>query len=249
MQMLGIDQQSGSKRPVVLVGPFEHHSNLLPWRESRAKVVSIRDLAASSSKSSASTRNHNACVGSVQVIEPDWHSCCSRLRLPAHQHVQSSYLLDSTSLFVHVRVLLPVTTQAGVDMQHLEQVLQKYSSSGRRVIGAFSAVSNITGLASDMDAITGLSDIVSCGACNACSPELHVSSLYICSTATSLWSSSCLGLRCSCSTCHDQHAPWRAWPRASRQGKTCHLQDGLDDDSLKHCNPIPDHTHAYSLPC
>jgi selenocysteine lyase/cysteine desulfurase len=41
-------------------------------------------------------------------------------------------------------------------MQHLEQVLQKYSSTGRRVIGAFSAVSNITGLASDMDAITGL---------------------------------------------------------------------------------------------
>lgn len=27
--------------PVVLVGPYEHHSNLLPWRESRAKVVEI----------------------------------------------------------------------------------------------------------------------------------------------------------------------------------------------------------------
>lgn len=29
------------KRPVVFVGPFEHHSNLLPWRESGAKVVII----------------------------------------------------------------------------------------------------------------------------------------------------------------------------------------------------------------
>ncbi|TYZ62031.1 hypothetical protein PybrP1_008787, partial [[Pythium] brassicae (nom. inval.)] len=29
------------RRPVVFVGPFEHHSNLLPWRESGAKVVII----------------------------------------------------------------------------------------------------------------------------------------------------------------------------------------------------------------
>jgi len=29
--------------PVVFVGPFEHHSNLLPWRESNAKIVTIRE--------------------------------------------------------------------------------------------------------------------------------------------------------------------------------------------------------------
>ncbi len=29
-------------RPVVFVGPMEHHSNLLPWRESAARVVSIK---------------------------------------------------------------------------------------------------------------------------------------------------------------------------------------------------------------
>ncbi|TYZ68359.1 hypothetical protein PybrP1_005386 [[Pythium] brassicae (nom. inval.)] len=29
------------RRPVVFVGPFEHHSNLLPWRESGAKMVII----------------------------------------------------------------------------------------------------------------------------------------------------------------------------------------------------------------
>lgn len=27
--------------PVVFIGPYEHHSNILPWRESRAKVVEI----------------------------------------------------------------------------------------------------------------------------------------------------------------------------------------------------------------
>ncbi len=31
------------QRPVVLVGPFEHHSNELPWRESIAEVIRIRE--------------------------------------------------------------------------------------------------------------------------------------------------------------------------------------------------------------
>ena len=34
------------ERPVVFVGPFEHHSNLLPWRESSALVVTIPEDAA-----------------------------------------------------------------------------------------------------------------------------------------------------------------------------------------------------------
>ena len=34
-----------SKRAVVLVGPHEHHSNLLPWRESSALVVSVPEDA------------------------------------------------------------------------------------------------------------------------------------------------------------------------------------------------------------
>ncbi len=33
------------RRPVVLVGPYEHHSNELPWRESIADVVAIRQDA------------------------------------------------------------------------------------------------------------------------------------------------------------------------------------------------------------
>lgn len=35
-----------AQNPVVFVGPYEHHSNLLPWRESRAKVVEIPEAAA-----------------------------------------------------------------------------------------------------------------------------------------------------------------------------------------------------------
>lgn len=35
------DQIPASQRPVVFVGPFEHHSNELPWRESIADVVTI----------------------------------------------------------------------------------------------------------------------------------------------------------------------------------------------------------------
>jgi len=30
-------------RPVVFIGPYEHHSNILPWRESRAEVIEIAE--------------------------------------------------------------------------------------------------------------------------------------------------------------------------------------------------------------
>lgn len=33
------------KLPMVFVGPFEHHSNLLPWREVGAKVIRIKETA------------------------------------------------------------------------------------------------------------------------------------------------------------------------------------------------------------
>ena len=36
---LDVPLKEGAKQPVVFVGPFEHHSNELPWRESCAKVV------------------------------------------------------------------------------------------------------------------------------------------------------------------------------------------------------------------
>ena len=40
--LLGVSAASGSaKRPVVFIGPYEHHSNILPWRESGAEIIEI----------------------------------------------------------------------------------------------------------------------------------------------------------------------------------------------------------------
>jgi len=39
------DAIPSAERPVVFIGPFEHHSNELPWRESIAEVVTIREDA------------------------------------------------------------------------------------------------------------------------------------------------------------------------------------------------------------
>ncbi|MES0824407.1 aminotransferase class V-fold PLP-dependent enzyme [Ruegeria sp. SCP11] len=38
VSLLGVD---AADRPVVLIGPYEHHSNILPWRESKARVIEI----------------------------------------------------------------------------------------------------------------------------------------------------------------------------------------------------------------
>lgn len=38
VNLLGVNQ---AKTPVVFIGPYEHHSNILPWRESKAEVVEI----------------------------------------------------------------------------------------------------------------------------------------------------------------------------------------------------------------
>ncbi|MFL6295444.1 MAG: hypothetical protein ACJ75M_06365 [Actinomycetes bacterium] len=43
VHLLELDGRAGpaGDRPVVFVGPYEHHSNLLPWRESPAEVVVV----------------------------------------------------------------------------------------------------------------------------------------------------------------------------------------------------------------
>ena len=38
VSLLGVEE---ADRPVVLIGPYEHHSNILPWRESKARVVEV----------------------------------------------------------------------------------------------------------------------------------------------------------------------------------------------------------------
>ncbi len=42
VSLLGVND---ARRAVVFVGPYEHHSNLLPWRESRAEVVELPEAA------------------------------------------------------------------------------------------------------------------------------------------------------------------------------------------------------------
>ncbi len=43
VNLMGIEE---ADQPVVFIGPYEHHSNILPWRESKAKVVEIPEDAA-----------------------------------------------------------------------------------------------------------------------------------------------------------------------------------------------------------
>jgi selenocysteine lyase/cysteine desulfurase len=43
VKLLGVE---AAQNPVVLHGPYEHHSNILPWRESRAKVIEIPEALA-----------------------------------------------------------------------------------------------------------------------------------------------------------------------------------------------------------
>ncbi len=40
VSLLGVEQ---ARQPVVFIGPYEHHSNILPWRESRATLVEIAE--------------------------------------------------------------------------------------------------------------------------------------------------------------------------------------------------------------
>ena len=84
------DQIPADERPVVFIGPYEHHSNELLWRESIADVV---------------------------VIDED--------------------------------------ANGQVDLEHLERELERYRDR-ELLIGSFSAASNVTGIESDVDAISRL---------------------------------------------------------------------------------------------
>ena len=42
VRLLGVtDAVAAGEKPLVLIGPYEHHSNILPWRESGAEVIEI----------------------------------------------------------------------------------------------------------------------------------------------------------------------------------------------------------------
>jgi selenocysteine lyase/cysteine desulfurase len=77
------------QKTAVLVGPYEHHSNILPWRETGADVIEI-----------------------------------------------------------------PEASEGGPDIAILESVLK--SNGAHRLIGAFSAMSNVTGIVTDVKKVTRL---------------------------------------------------------------------------------------------
>ncbi|KAG7383205.1 hypothetical protein PHYPSEUDO_003939 [Phytophthora pseudosyringae] len=100
-----------AQRPVVFVGPFEHHSNLLPWRESAAEIVAI-----------------------------------------------------------------PENEQGQMDLKALEKQLERYAARPLKV-GAFSAASNLTGVLTDVDAVSALlhqHGALACWDYATCAPYVHV---------------------------------------------------------------------------
>ena len=85
-----LDRIPREERPVIFIGPYEHHSNELPWRESIADVVTIHE-----------------------------------------------------------------DLDGGIDLEHLEGELVRYRDRPLK-IGSFSAASNVTGILSDVEAVSRL---------------------------------------------------------------------------------------------
>lgn len=86
--LLGVDAVGNkAKRPVVFIGPYEHHSNILPWRESGAEVIEI-----------------------------------------------------------------PEAVDGGPDLEVLKESLK--ANRGRLMVGAFSAMSNVTGIVTNVKQVT-----------------------------------------------------------------------------------------------
>jgi selenocysteine lyase/cysteine desulfurase len=77
-----ITNNSSSNRPVVFVGPHEHHSNLLPWRESGCEVVTI------SERPSDGTLDIDELERTLHLLQYGRHS--GRLRIGAFAAVSNS---------------------------------------------------------------------------------------------------------------------------------------------------------------
>ena len=99
-------------QPIVFVGPYEHHSNEISWRENLATVVPVQ--------------------------------------------------LDE---------------EGGIDLKHLEQLLQEPAYKGRKRIGSFSAASNVTGIKSPVHEIAVLLhryDAIACFDFAASAPYVEI---------------------------------------------------------------------------
>jgi len=99
-------------QPVVFVGPYEHHSNEISWRENLATVIPVQ--------------------------------------------------LDQ---------------DGGIDLKHLEELLQEPTYQGRKRIGSFSAASNVTGIKSPVHEIAALLhryDAIACFDFAASAPYVQI---------------------------------------------------------------------------
>ena len=106
------DSHLAETQPVVFIGPYEHHSNELSWRQSLATTVQVR--------------------------------------------------MDATG---------------HVDLAHLEELLQDPRYQDRKLIGSFSAASNVTGIRSDVRKITSLLhkyNAIACFDYAACAPYVDI---------------------------------------------------------------------------
>ncbi|WP_417259953.1 aminotransferase class V-fold PLP-dependent enzyme [Celeribacter sp.] len=67
-RLLGVsDAAQAGKNPLVLIGPYEHHSNILPWRESGAEVVEVPEAATGGPDLSELERMLEAAKGRLVV--------------------------------------------------------------------------------------------------------------------------------------------------------------------------------------
>jgi selenocysteine lyase/cysteine desulfurase len=102
----------GKYQPVVFVGPYEHHSNEISWRQSLATSVEVR-----------------------------------------------------------------LTADGNIDLEHLEELLQRPEYQDRLRIGSFSAASNVTGIRSNVPEISSLLHKYGAMACfdyAACAPYVDI---------------------------------------------------------------------------
>lgn len=66
--LLGVDKPPQSKsRPVVLIGPYEHHSNILPWRDSGAEIIEISEASEGGPDLEVLEEALAACAGRLTV--------------------------------------------------------------------------------------------------------------------------------------------------------------------------------------
>lgn len=59
---------ASGQRAVVLIGPYEHHSNILPWRESGAEVIEIAEAAGGGADQDVLRRSLEETQGAALVV-------------------------------------------------------------------------------------------------------------------------------------------------------------------------------------